>query len=297
MTTFQIIFNVVLPLGLLLIMLGMGLGLEPGDFLSLLKHPGAALVGVFGQLVMLPVLAFLLSSMLDLPSHVAVGVIILAACPGGVTSNAMVFFARGDTTLSVSLTALNSVVTVFTIPFIVGLGLSHFMGEGGELALDPVQTILRLGTIAILPVALGMIIRRFARGFARRAEPVFKRLSLLLLLFMMAAVLLSQYDYLLANLAATWRVVFLLNFSCMGGAWLLCNLARIDLRRTATLIVEIGLQNGNLAILVATTLLMDARLAIVPTIYGTLSPFSALLVILWLARRFERPADSRSATL
>jgi len=286
MTAFQLIFTIILPGGLLLIMLGMGLGLEVRDFRNLLRNPRAAIIGVLGQLLMLPALAFALTAWLDLSPEIAAGIIILSACPGGVTSNAMVFFARGDTSLSVSLTAFNSIVTVFTIPFIVGLGLRIHLGESASIELEPVQTILRLSMISIFPVLSGMAVRRFARRFALRAEPWFKRFSLVLLLLMMAAVLVSQHDYLLEHLSETWRVVLLLNLGCMAGGWLLCKLARLDLRRTATLIVEIGLQNGNMAILIATTLLLDARLAIAPTIYGTFSPFSALILILWLARKF-----------
>lgn len=289
MTTIEILNKLFVPACLCLIMLGMGLGLEIADFKRLLKNPKSAVIGILGQLIMLPMLGFALTYLLPMPPEIAVGLIMLAACPGGVTSNAMVFIARGDTTLSVSLTAFNSLIAVFTVPFIISLGLQLHMGDTHDIQIDPWETMKKLSLICIFPVITGMIIRKLAPNFAEKSQPFFKRLSSLVLILLLTSVLVIQRDYLLANISQTWLATVSLNFGCMSIGYLMCRIAKVDLRQTVTLVIEIGLQNASLAILVATTLLQDTRLAITPSVYGVLSLITVGLFVIVISRHLNKP--------
>ena len=288
MTSFEIIFKIFVPIGLMLIMFGMGLTLKLADFQKLLSNPRTALIGVTGQLILLPLLGFMLAWTLPVEPAIAIGIIILAACPGGVSSNALVFIARGDTALSVTLTAFNSIVAVFTIPLVAGLGLQMFGTNSDPLALDPVETILKLGTLCILPIAIGILVGNFAPVFAEKSAPCFRRFSSILMIVLLTAVIVSQHQFLLDNLAQTWLIVMLLNLGCMLYAYGLCRLASVGDKQTATLVIEIGMQNSNLAILVAITLLNQPALAVAPTVYGVLSFLIIGAYVIQKTRQFNK---------
>lgn len=287
MTAFDFIFKVFVPIGLMLIMFGMGLELKLRDFKQLLIDPKAVTVGIAGQLLLLPILGFTLVALLPMPPAIAVGIILLVACPGGVTSNAVVFSAGGDTVLSVALTAFNSAVTVFTIPFIVGMGLAMFPGEYGSLALDPVSTMAKLAMLCIVPVAIGMTAGHLFPALRRYSGKFFKRFSSFMLAFLLIVVFASQHEFLLGNIDQTWLPVLLLTGMCMGSAWLACQRLSIPLKKSTTLIVEIGLQNSNLASLIAISLLGDPQLAVSPSVYGVLSFLIVAIFATWRSRQMQ----------
>lgn len=285
MFEFEIFFNVIAPLGLFLVMFGMGVSLHVEDFKRLAINPKAAVLGIFGQLIGLPLLAFAITQLLSLPPEIAMGVIILSACPGGAPSNAFVFLARADTTLSVSLTAFNSIVTVFSIPLIVGIGLQLFMGENTGIEINALEMVVKLSFFCVVPVVSGMIVCHFFPNFSIRSEGFFKYLSAFVLLFLLAAVLISQKEFLLNNLQKTWFVVVVLCLSSIFMAYCLCRLFSLGIKQTVTIIIEVGMQNNNLAILIATTLLLDIRMAIVPSIYGVFSFLLMGLFVFVVSRR------------
>lgn len=171
---------VFLPLALFAVMLGMGLGLTLKDFSRVLVYPKGIVVGLLAQLVMLPILGFIVASLFPLSPELAVGVMILVACPGGPTSNLVTYLARGNVALSISLTAISSLLTVFTIPLVVNLATRAFMGEATDLQLPFLATVLQIAVITIIPVAVGMALHYYLPLFAARVERGVKWLSLVL---------------------------------------------------------------------------------------------------------------------
>ncbi|MCB0638870.1 MAG: bile acid:sodium symporter family protein, partial [Lewinella sp.] len=166
----DIITTTLLPLSLFVIMLGVGLSLTPADFTRILRYPKAMVAGLTNQVVLLPIIGYLLLFVFELPPAMAVGFMILAACPGGPTSNLITHVARGDTALSITLTAVTSVVTVFTIPLVTNWSLVQFLGESQDIRLPLLPTIGRIIGITLLPVSLGMLVRQYQTGLALRLE-------------------------------------------------------------------------------------------------------------------------------
>ncbi|MGK0252023.1 MAG: BASS family bile acid:Na+ symporter, partial [Gammaproteobacteria bacterium] len=165
--------SLVLAAALIIIMLGMGLSLVIDDFRNITKNPKAVFVGLINQLILLPLIGFGIVTLFPMEPEIAIGVIILAACPGGPTSNLISFMAKADLALSVSLTALSSLITILTIPFMVNFALTHFIDEGQVIKLDIVQTIAQIFVIVVIPIFIGMLIRKYKPAFAgRMGRPV-----------------------------------------------------------------------------------------------------------------------------
>ena len=162
--------TIVLASSLIIIMLGMGLSLVIDDFKRIIVYPKAILVGLVNQLILLPLIGFAIAVIFPLAPEIAIGIMILAACPGGPTSNLIAHLAKGDTALSVTLTALSSFITILTIPFIVNFALEHFLDQGQMIRLDVIDAIKNIFVIIIIPIVIGMLIRRHATPFAMRME-------------------------------------------------------------------------------------------------------------------------------
>ena len=188
--------TIVLAASLIIIMLGMGLSLKTDDFKRILIYPKAILTGLVNQLILLPIIGYVLVSIFPLAPEIAIGVMILSACPGGPTSNLITHLAKGDTALSVSLTAVNSIITIFTIPFIVNFALVEFMSEGQIIQLDIPKTILQIFVIVIIPVIIGMLIRHYKEGFAGiMAKPVRIASGIVLALVIIGIVIKWKYSH------------------------------------------------------------------------------------------------------
>ncbi|MGB7488033.1 MAG: bile acid:sodium symporter family protein, partial [Phormidesmis sp.] len=183
---------VFLPLALFIIMLGMGLGLTLSDFKRIATAPRSVLLGLFAQLVMLPLVGFLLASTFSLSPELAVGVMVLAACPGGPTSNMVTYLAGGNVALSITLTAISSLITVFTIPLVVNLSVRRFIGENISLQLPFGQTVVQIAVVTLIPVALGMMLHRWAPQFSAQVEKSVKWLSLFFLALIIFGLLLKE---------------------------------------------------------------------------------------------------------
>ena len=164
------ISTIILAASLFIIMLGMGLSLVTADFKRIITYPKAVAVGLFNQLILLPVIAFVIVSVFPTKPEIAIGIMILAACPGGATSNLIAHLAKGDTALSVSLTAMSSFITLLTIPFIVNFSLSYFAVTGQNVQLDVIKTIIQILVIVVIPIVIGMFIRKTNEGFALKME-------------------------------------------------------------------------------------------------------------------------------
>ena len=277
---------VFLPLALFIIMLGMGLGLTLRDFQRIFVEPKGVALGLVAQLIMLPLVGFGLASVLPLTPELAVGVMILAACPGGPTSNLVTYLARGNVALSITLTALSSLVTVFTIPLVVNWAMVQFMGAGTDLQLPFLTTVLQIAVITLIPVSLGMALHHYAPQFAATVEKWVKWLALVFLGLIIAALLIKERANVLAFFLQVGWVTLLLVVLTMALGFGLAQLARLDDRSATAITVEVGIQNGTLAIAIASapTFLNNATMAIPAAIYSLLM-FAVGGAFAWWAQR------------
>jgi BASS family bile acid:Na+ symporter len=188
----SVLTTVVLPLALFIIMLGMGLGLTVADFKRIFVDPKAVILGLSAQLLLLPVVGFVLAMIFPLTPELAVGVMILAACPGGPTSNLVTYLVKGNVALSITLTAISSLITVLTIPLIVNLAMAHFMGSEVALQLPFLPTVLQIAVITLIPVSIGMAIHRYTPRTAAAIEKWVKWLSLFFLALIIFGLLLKE---------------------------------------------------------------------------------------------------------
>ena len=278
-----IVTDVVLPIALAFIMLSLGLGLTVGDFARVAKQPRDFLVGAVAQVVLLPVAAFVLVSIWPLAPELALGVMIIAAAPGGVTSNLLTAFGRGDVALSISLTAIVSLLSIVTIPFIVVFSYTHFVGgDAGDVSIA--QTALGVFLIVTLPVLIGLAVRRWAEGFATRVQPNARRISALLFVLVLAAAIYQEHENALEYMGQAGPVTAVLNVVMMALAYLLARFLASGPRQRISISIECGVQNGTLAIAVS-TLLFDGGLTVVPAATYSLIMFGSALIFIALLRR------------
>ncbi|QIB66470.1 bile acid:sodium symporter family protein [Kineobactrum salinum] len=269
----------IVPLGLMAIMFSLGLSLTLADFARLLRRPRATAVGLTGQLLVLPLIAWSLALLFALPPAMAVGLIILAACPGGVTSNAVVFAARGDVALSVTLTACASIITIVSTPLLIGLGLAWFYNDGQAPILDVGRTMRSLLQLTVIPVSCGMLLRRGSAPLADRLTVYLRPVSVLILALVIGFSVLISFDLLVENILVAGPVILLLNLLAMGSGLLLARRAHLRGDEALTLAIEIGVQNATMATFLSLSILNDWKLAIVPTLYGCIMLINASILV------------------
>ena len=266
----NILRDVILPVSLAIIMFGMGLSLVLQDFTSIGKNPKPVVAGIVMQMILLPVVGWLIAAALGLSPVLAVGLIVLALCPGGVTSNMFSFLAKGNVALSTSLRAVVSLITPFSIPLILAPVMEVFMGDAANVELPVVKTITVLLAITVLPVLLGMFVRHKAPGFARKAENPVKIFSLVILAVIVLGLVLQVRDeignyFVLAGVACV-----LLNLTTMLLGYGLSRGLRLPDRDAVTIGVEVGIQNGTTALFVTVTLLKTPEMGIPASVYSLL---------------------------
>jgi bile acid:Na+ symporter, BASS family len=276
--------TVFLPLALISIMFGMGMSLTVADFRRVVVSPRAALLGVCCQLIGLPVLAIALVWIFRLPGDLAVGLMIIAACPGGPSSNIITHLCRGDTALSVTLTALSSVITVFTIPLIVGASISHFMGTDGAMALPFLTTMAQLVVVTLIPISLGMWVNAVRPGFCRRMAGTVNVVSLVFLALVILAAVLREKD-LAHQFALAGPAAFSLNLGSLALGLGAAALFRLTRPQGICISIESGIQNGTLALSIALGLLDSPRIAMPAVVYSLLMFVSGAAMILWFGRK------------
>ena len=290
----NIVTQVLLPVSLAFIMFSLGLALVLDDFKRVVVRPKDFAVGAFSQIVLLPAVAFGLVIAWPMDPALKVGVMILAACPGGVTSNLMTYLARGNTALSVSLTAVISVISVVTLPLIVGFSIVLFMDAETAPEMSVGRTIVGVFLVTTVPVAIGMALRHLrsglARAFERRARIVATGLFVLIVL----GAILSERENLLSYFIQAGPVTLVLNLVMMALAFALAVLFGLGIRQRTAITLECGLQNGTLAIFVAATLLGNTAMSVPGGIYSLLM-FATAGAFMIPAIRAER-ALGRAAT-
>ncbi|MEL7067654.1 MAG: bile acid:sodium symporter family protein [Cyanobacteria bacterium J06634_6] len=275
--------EVFLPLALFIIMLGMGLGLTLADFKRIAIAPKSVIVGLVAQLIVLPIVGFLLASIFPLSPELAVGVMVLAACPGGPTSNLVTYLAMGNVALSISLTAISSLITVFTIPLVVNFASSSFIGENTSLQLPFGETVLTIAVITLIPVTLGMLIHHYAPQFAANVEKSVKWLSLFFLALIIFGLLLKERANVLEFFLQVGWVTLVLNVVTMALGYAFSRLVQLEQKSAIAITCEVGIQNGTLAIAVASapTLLNNPTMAIPAAIYSLLMFLTGGAIALW----------------
>ncbi|MDA3952418.1 MAG: bile acid:sodium symporter [Bacteroidales bacterium] len=284
----QSIFSTyLLPLSLIIIMMGMGLSLEKKDFTNIYKYPKPALTGIIGQ-ILLPLVTFLLIGFTSLAPVVKVGFILISACAGGSATNVITHMLKGNLALSVSLTAINSLIILVTLPLIVKLSLQYFIGVESNIHLSVYNTIANILFTIIIPILIGMIIRHnFFRFAIKTQRPL--RVILPLILFTVFAVIIffeegtnkgiSNYLYLVP-----WAL--LLNFVSMLVVYIVAKYIRLGGKNNFTISIEVGLKNSIVGIYVAESLLNNTEMAMVAVVYGSITFFSTLFFG-YLAKRIE----------
>ncbi|MPR33103.1 bile acid:sodium symporter family protein [Salmonirosea aquatica] len=277
----NVLTEVFLPLALAIIMLGMGLSLVVDDFKRILLYPKAITVGIVNQIVLLPLIAFAIIMVLELKTELAVGLVILAACPGGPTSNLISHLSRGDVALSISLTVVSSLITVFTIPFLVNFAIVEFMPNGQEQALPIFKTIISVLVITLIPVAIGMVIRRMKPTLATRLDRPVKLLSGIFLFIIIAGALFKEKENLVGFFVLIGPAALLLNLLTMGVGYGTSRWTGHSLKQSITIAIEAGIQNGTLGIAIAATLLQNAAMSIPSAIYGLLMFVTSVGIIWW----------------
>ncbi|WP_236980670.1 bile acid:sodium symporter family protein [Membranihabitans maritimus] len=260
--------NIILTVALVIIMWGMGLSLVIEDFKRVVKYPRAVVIGLCNQLILLPIIGYLLVSIMNVPPDIAIGVMILAACPGGATSNLIAHLAKGDTALSVSLTAISSIVTVFTIPLIVNFAMVSFLDQAEMIQLSVLDTILKMCIVVVIPVAVGMIIRKYRSGFADRMGKPVRIASAILLMLIIVGIIIREKDQMPGYFAQAGIVTFLLNLITMVIGYFGAKLLMLQTPQAISISVESGIQNGTLALAVAGGLLGNSAFAIAPAVYS-----------------------------
>ena len=275
------ITTIILALSLIIIMFGMGLSLTVDDFKRIVTEPKAIILGLINQLLILPLIGFALITIFTVKAEIAIGLIILAACPGGPTSNLITHLAKGDTALSISLTAISSFVTILTIPFIINLGLKTVYGSGTEIQLNVLQTIIQVFAIVIAPVLLGMLIKAKREQFSIRMEKPVRKASGLVFILVLVGVIMSEKENIIPYIEQAGFITFLLNILTMGFGMIMAIFMKLPLRQALSISVESGIQNGTLAITIATGILMNTEYAIAPAVYSLIMFLTGGLVIIW----------------
>ncbi|MEO0539678.1 MAG: bile acid:sodium symporter family protein, partial [Cyanobacteria bacterium P01_A01_bin.105] len=252
----------------------------------ILVEPRAVILGLLAQLVMVPVVGFMIALIFLLSPELAVGVVLLSACPGGATSNLLTYLAKGNVALSVTLTAFSSLVTVFTIPLVVNLALQFFLDASADLRLPFFKTVVRLSTIVILPLIIGMVVRRLTPQLAATVEKGVKWFSIAFISLLVVLLIAQEWPTLQRYTLSLGGVTLTLSVVTMALGFALATLGQLDRPSTRSITIEVGIQSTSLAWTVASlpTLLNSPTMAVPALVYGLLM-FGTSAGFIWLVRR------------
>ena len=271
------------PICLALIMLGLGLGLSVKDFTRILRVPKDFFVGFFSQLVILPIVALGVALILDLPAPIAVGLMIIAAAPGGVTSNVLTKFANGDVALSISLTAVVSLISIISVPFIV-ITSADILGVNISTNISMTGIALKMALVVTVPVIIGMVIRGFAENFILSKINIINKITGWLFVFVFAAIWIEEKDNILTYLAKAGLAVLILNVVMMTLAYFIAKKFVSGIAQQKCIALECGLQNGTLAVFVA-TLIFDDITYVIPTAAYALIMYITGFIFIYILRK------------
>ena len=270
---------IILATSLIIIMWGMGLSLVLDDFKRILSYPKAVIIGLSNQLLILPLIGFALASLFSVSSEIAIGIMILAACPGGPTSNLIAHLAKGDTALSVSLTAVSSLISIITIPFVINFALSTFIQEGQMIQLNIPTTILQIFAIVIIPVSIGIFMNHKFPHFSNKMEKPVRIASALVLGLVIIGIIIKERHKMGGYFEEAGLIALSLNIISMAVGFISARLLKVSKKQSISISIESGIQNGTMAIMIATTLLSNTAFAVAPAIYSIIMFFTGGAVI------------------
>ncbi|MGB0237831.1 MAG: bile acid:sodium symporter family protein [Cycloclasticus sp.] len=273
----DILTAVILPTSLFIIMLGLGLSLRTEDFTRVIKQPKAALIGLCAQVVALPFIALLVAVLFKLPPELAVGLMIISFAPGGATSNLFTNLAKGDVALSISLTAVTSLITPFSLPLFTVLAMNYFMGKGEAFELPVLKIVLQLVAISVVPVMIGMLVLSKWRKAARKADAVIRVFSIAFLFLIIVAIIADNKAQMADFFLATGLATLTLNIVVLALGYGLAQFFKLSRAQAVSIGYEVGMQNGTLALLVAGTLIGNSTMMIPAVTYSILMFFTGFL--------------------
>ena len=273
------------PIILALIMLGLGLGLKLEDFTRVLKTPKDFFVGFISQLIILPIVAYLLIVLLRTPPEIAIGVMIIAAAPGGVTSNVMTKFADGDVALSISLTAVISLISIITVPLIIFTSANLFGITEISKNISMIGIALKMFLVVTIPVILGMIIRRFAENFVVSKVEIFNKLNIVLFIIFFIAAFYEERENIISFIMQAGLIALILNISMMGIAYYISKTFASGVKQMKCISLECGLQNGSLAIFISTQIFGTNILYAIPTGAYALIMYITGFIFIYILRK------------
>ena len=263
-----------LPVALGIIMLGLGLSLTRGDFQRVTKYPKAMTIALVCQMLVLPLLCFLIAKLSGLSPELCVGLLLLAASPGGATANLYSHLSNGDVALNITLTAVNSVLTLFTLPVIVNFSMEYFLGAGQYIPM-PFSKVIEVFAIVLLPVTIGMLIKNKAPLFAGKMDKPVKIISAILLAIIIVSVTLREKQMLIEHFSQLGLPVLLFNILSLAAGFYLPLLFKIEKKQAVAIGMEIGIHNGTLAIFIALNVINNSTMSIPPALYSLLMFFTA----------------------
>ncbi len=291
----NVVTSVFLPIALGIIMLGLGLSLTLDDFKRVIVYPRAVLVGLVCQMLLLPAVCFAVAKAFGLPPELAVGLMLLAASPGGATANLFSHLAKGDVALNITLTATNSILSLLTMPFIVSASVAHFMAEGKSVPIQP-DKVIQVFAVVLVPVGIGMLVRANKKDLAARLERPVRILSAIFLVLVIGAALMKER----ANIVSYFQVVgvpaLVFNLASMSVGYLVPLALRLPKRQAVAIGMEIGIHNGTLAIAIANTVLAVDAMAIPPAIYSLIMFFTAAAFGFLVQRGVSAPEAEAEAS-
>ena len=278
----NIVTDVILPLALAFIMFVLGLGLTGADFLRVVKQPRDFFVGGISQIILLPIIAFILVKLWSLSPELAIGVMIIAAAPGGVTSNILTAFAKGDVALSVSFTAIISLISVITVPIIV-INSAEYFGDDVKNISVIAKAILMFMLVTV-PLIIGMLLKRFVPNFVLKFEPIAKKTSIVLFVLVLLGAIAAERKHVIDYFAQAGLVTFVLNLVMMIVAYFIAHLFATGPAQKKCITIECGLQNGTLAIFVANEF-FGGGIYVIPAATYSLIMFGTSLIFVYLVRK------------
>ncbi len=274
------------PIALALIMLTLGLGLTTSDFTRVIKRPKDFLVGLICQVILLPIIAFVLIKILNVQPALALGVMIIAAAPGGVTSNILTKFANGDVALSVSLTAIISLLSILTVPFIVikSADLLDINYLSKEISMSGIS--IKMFLVVTLPVVIGMLIRKFAQNFILNRTALIEKISLTLFMIVFISIWLEEWDNIIMYISRAGVITLILNVTMMVLGFYVAKIFASGIEQRKCISLECGLQNGTLAVFVSTQI-FDDIIYLIPTASYALIMFVTSIIFVLLLKKIN----------
>lgn len=287
----QTLIQIALPIAIILIMVGVGLSLVPADFKRVLVQPKAFLLGAFCQMILLPVFAFTIIAITGLEGELAIGLFILALCPGGATSNLYTYLAKGDVGLSVSLTSVIGFITPFTIPLLAAWAINYYGIEGQQFDLPIVKTWLTLMAVTVIPVIIGMLLRAKWDILAKRAERFVSWFSIAVLVLVIVSIGISQGDKWVEYTISAGPAAILLNISTMMLGYFASRFFLHRESQSRAITLEVGLQNGTLTLLITQGILQSSAMSVAPSVYSIFMFLSASIFSYIVLKRDKATAN------